>query len=258
MHGALSLRPAARHNVRFAGCFVAGFLLIALAATLGWLRPFDRAIARLAYVDAPCPIRQASNAVSIAFAGELSLLWGGIGAAALTWRRRPLLAALLLGLLFATVAIEVGCKHLLDQPSPGAFVATLARRPCAPPASPGPGGAVQSAHAALPSAAAGRAAYVELSSLPSGYACRAAFFGLIAAAALGARWPRLAGPARWSMLALAAALGSTRVVIAWHWPSDIVAGLLLGWGAGSCFVFLASEFGQRGARGCAAAGTAPG
>jgi membrane-associated phospholipid phosphatase len=245
---------AARRERRLALCCAVGFVLLALAASLGWLRPLDRAIARPAIAASPCALRQVSDVASILFAGEPSLLGAGIGAGFLAWRRRPALAAWLLGLLLATVAVEVGCKHLLDQPSPGAFVATLARRPCAPSPSPGLSGAARSAQAALPSASAGRAAYLELGTLPSGYAARAAFFGLIVAAAAGTRRPRLAATLRWSALALAAALAATRVVIAWHWPSDVAAGLLLGGAAGCLFAALAGDPGGHPARGRQGAG----
>jgi membrane-associated phospholipid phosphatase len=223
------------------GCAIA-YVALALGAALGWLRPLDRELLRVAYVGAPCGLRGASAAASILFAGEATLLYAGIAALALVWYRRPLLAAAVVAGMLGTVPVELASKHLLDQPSPGSFIATVARGPCAPAAS-GPvaqsARAAQSAQAALPSAAAGEAAYAELSSLPSGYLARASYFGVLLAAALSARWPRARPPLLALLAVVLLLLGSTRVVIAWHWPSDVAAGALLGGGAACTLLALA-------------------
>ena len=116
---------------RLAACCAVAFAALALAATLGWLRPFDQQLFRSIYTTAPCDVRQASAMANPLFSGELSLLWCAAGAALLAWRRRrPVLGAWLLGLMLLTVPIELVCKRILDQPSPGTFVATLSRRSC--------------------------------------------------------------------------------------------------------------------------------
>ncbi len=59
-------------------------------------------------------------------------------------------------------------------------------------------------------------------SFPSGHATLA--FAL--AAAVGLRWPRW----RAVSFGLAAAVALSRVALGLHWPSDLLAGALLGWG----------------------------
>ncbi len=229
---------------RLAACCAVAFAALALAATLGWLRPFDQQLFRSIYTTAPCDVRQASAMANPLFSGELSLLWCAAGAALLAWRRRrPVLGAWLLGLMLLTVPIELVCKRILDQPSPGTFVATLSRRSCtvAAPAT-GLATAPQAVQNALPSAAAGREAYVELSTFPSGYACRAAFLGIVLAAGLGASRARLRVPLICAALVVVGSLGAGRVIVAWHWPSDVLAGILLGGVAACLFLALADGF----------------
>ena len=221
----LARASPARYD-RLAAACAGAFVAVLLAAALGWLRPLDRRLTRVAFADTPCAARGVSAALNIAFSGEASLLYTGIGALVLLRRRQRHLAGWLVGLVLATMLVEYACKHLPGQPSPGAFVATLARRPCAA-ASPG-AAAARAARDALPSAAIGRGAYVALSSMPSGYAARAALGATLLAAALGAPRPRLAALARAALAALVALLGATRVIVAWHWPSDVLGGTLLG------------------------------
>lgn len=59
-------------------------------------------------------------------------------------------------------------------------------------------------------------------SFPSGHTTLA--FAL--AAAVGLRWPRW----RAVSLGLAAAVGLSRVALGLHWPTDVLAGAVLGWG----------------------------
>jgi hypothetical protein len=115
-------------------------------------------------------------AASLLFAGEASLLYAGIGSVVLLLLRRPFLAVGLVAGMLATLPVEAVSKRLLDHPSPERFVATVARPSCAPAAPSAPAQAAQAARsvqAALPSAAAGEAAYSTLASLPSGYIARA-------------------------------------------------------------------------------------
>lgn len=66
---------------------------------------------------------------------------------------------------------------------------------------------------------------------PSGHATDA--FAATSGVALAAR--RLLGrvpPSGWAMLALAAAISYSRVYVGVHWPTDVVAGAILGLGSG--------------------------
>ncbi len=189
-------------------CGAAYAALVATVA-LGWARAFDVPISEAAYILQPCWMLTASQAVSPLLAGEVSLLYSGALALLCAWRRRPLASLAVVGLLLGTVAVELAFKYGLDQPPPRALLGRFERPDCF-----GLGYPLTS----VPTP----------SSLPSGYAIRAAYFGLLLAALVGARWPRLTGPARWSLVPILAVLGMSRVAVAWHWASDVLAGLLLG------------------------------
>jgi membrane-associated phospholipid phosphatase len=185
-------------------------LLVAFVAT-GWHHALDRAIAGPIWRDAPCWSQSASAWASVLFAGEVSIVYALALAAFCLCTGRPMTGAWIVLVLFASVAVELTFKTYFEQPAPSEFFASLVRPPCR---EPGPGYPLT----IVPTP----------SSLPSGYSIRAAYFCLLAAALVGARWPRLRQPAWIGLTLLAIAFGASRVVVSWHWPSDIVAGLLLG------------------------------
>jgi membrane-associated phospholipid phosphatase len=75
----------------------------------------------------------------------------------------------------------------------------------------------------------GRLVHVSTLSYPSGHAAYSmiAWLGL---ALLAARSPRMRGPAVALALALAFLVGSSRLVLAVHWPSDVIGGWAFGAG----------------------------
>ncbi len=84
-------------------------------------------------------------------------------------------------------------------------------------------------------------------SFPSGHATTTAAF----AGAMAMIWPRWTG----LFLAYALLIGATRVIVGAHFPSDVIAGLMLGWGtAMALHVWMpAYEPGRNGARDAAVA-----
>ncbi|MCC6174242.1 MAG: phosphatase PAP2 family protein [Chloroflexi bacterium] len=155
-----------------------------------------------------------SERANVLFAAELCLVYALVLGAWYAWRGYPFTGVWIAGALLLTVGAEVALKYGIDQPGPSAFLATIPRPACG---SPGP---------AYPLTVVSTPG-----SLPSGYATRMAYFGVLVAVSIGARWPRLRAPARVVLAIVVAALGASRVVVGWHWPSDVLAGVLLGWAA---------------------------
>src|SRR4051812_13960196 len=92
-----------------------GFVAITLATASGGLLPADETV--LAWVAArrDCSGIAIATALSFIGAGEVSLLLTALLAAGCLVRRAPRAAAALL-LLYVSLPIELGLKHLLAQP----------------------------------------------------------------------------------------------------------------------------------------------
>jgi membrane-associated phospholipid phosphatase len=187
------------------------FLLVVMFVATGRHHAFDRAIAAPIWQDAPCWVQLASGWASLLFAAEVSLVYALVLAALCLFTGRPLTGVLIVLILLMSVGVELIFKTYFEQPAPSEFFATLSRPLCRE-----PGPAYPLTIVSTPS------------SLPSGYSLRAAYYCLLAAALVGARWPKLRRPAWIGFTLLAIVFGASRVVVSWHWPSDIVAGLLLG------------------------------
>lgn len=183
-----------------AGCAV--FLVLTAAVQARWLAGLDLAIASGTRALVSAPLDALAAALSIAFSGELSLVYA-LAASLLLWRQglgRWSLAPLAFLLL---VPVEVGLKSVIQQPPvPGEFY---------------------------------RAVYyplgnVQLSgSFPSGHAMRGGFLCTFLAAALlrsGNGVVARVGP--WGLALLAMLVGFSRIYLGYHWLSDVVAGLVLG------------------------------
>ncbi|MFN8526147.1 MAG: phosphatase PAP2 family protein [Chloroflexota bacterium] len=188
------------------------FVGVAGIAALGGFRAVDTAVTSAVAPAAPCLVVAASQLASLAFAAEICAVYGVVLSLVLFFRQRPVGAAAVLMLLAGTVGIELACKWLVFQPGPGAAMLGISRPDC--PMIPYPLTQVP--------------ASVAPNSLPSGFATRAAFFGALL---LGLAPVTAPGTRRWLTLATVAGVslvGASRVVILWHWPSDILAGILLG------------------------------
>lgn len=139
---------------------------------------------------------------ALTFAGAAGLVWIVLGAVAAAWLRRPL------ALVAVILAIEAA--SFLDRVLKSAFGR----------ARPFVGDPRVHPSIALP----------HDPSMPSGHAMNA-FAGAVL---LGAVMPR----ARWPLLALAALIGLSRIYLGVHFPSDVIAGAILGAAIGAIAAWL--------------------
>lgn len=187
------------------------YLALVTLVWTGLHRPLDRALAAVLWQDVPCWGRTLGERASVVFAAELSLLYA-FGLAFLCLRaRRPMAGFWIVFLLLAGVGVEITFKYYFQQPAPSAFFETIGRAACG-----APGIAYPLTVVPTPS------------SLPSGYSIRATYFCLLLAAFIGGRWPRLRLIALAGLGVVALAAAASRVTVGWHWPSDVIAGMLLG------------------------------
>jgi membrane-associated phospholipid phosphatase len=189
------------------------YLALVAFVWTGLHRSLDQALAAVLWQNVPCWGRSLGDRASVVFAAELSLIYA-FGLAFLCVRaRRPWAGFWIVFLLLAGVGIEITFKYYFQQPAPSAFFETIGRVGCGPPS---PGSAYPLTVVPTPS------------SLPSGYSIRAAYFCLLVAAMIGGSWPRLRPVALLGLGMVALVAAASRVTVGWHWPSDVIAGLLLG------------------------------
>jgi undecaprenyl-diphosphatase len=138
----------------------------------------------------------------LTYAGAAGLVWIVLGAVAAAWLRRPLVVvAVILAIEAASFADGV-LKRTIDRARP--FVGDPRVHPSI----------------ALP----------HDPSMPSGHAMNA-FAGAVLLVAV---MPR----ARWPLLALAVLIGLSRVYLGVHFPSDVIAGAILGAAIGAAAAWL--------------------
>jgi membrane-associated phospholipid phosphatase len=216
-----TLRHPPRSFLWIAGAFV----LLVLAVSLKLHPAVDRAVATVLWQDIPCWGRTVSERASVLFAAELSVLYALAFGFVCLRGHRPLAGGWILFLMLAGIGIEIAFKFYFTHPSPGAFLETLPREACG------------QAGAAYPFTVVPTP-----STLPSGYTIRAAYFSVLLAGLIGGRWPRLRLVAWVGLGAFAIVAGASRVTVGWHWPTDVLAGLLLGTGFAILALAIADNF----------------
>jgi membrane-associated phospholipid phosphatase len=219
---------------RVAAVAAASFALVAVCSALGWLLPGDELLLRALVIHRSCTAVALSSLASFVAAIDSAIVLTVLLVAALAvagpgWRALWL-AAWALGL-----PLELAFKLLLRHPLPASVVppgpllcegsSPLSNPYLSPLTSPttspllNPEGQVIQP---LLGAAVGH-------TFPSGYAVRLTFFTVLACMWL---WGRLPAARRgWvvgSLAALAVALAATRLLLVWHWPSDLLGGMALG------------------------------
>jgi membrane-associated phospholipid phosphatase len=210
-----------RSYARAAFVLLLAYVVLVVAVAAGWLRVVDLALSGSVHFSAPCWALNAAQTTSVLFEGYLSLIYAGLLALLCLHHRKPLPGIIVVGFLLLTVAVELLSKLAISQLPPQALF--VPRSDCR-------------------SASFGLMTVEMPNSLPSGFAIRLAYFGVLLAALGAASGPRVWTEIRFILLPLIALLAATRVLLAWHWTSDVVAGLLLGAAAACAVLSLVDGF----------------
>jgi membrane-associated phospholipid phosphatase len=159
--------------------------------------------------------------MSLLLEGQLSLLYAGLLAVLCFLRGKGWAGILVVAFLLVGVGIELVSKLTIFQPPPESILSS--RQDCSD-------ATLALLKVSMPN------------SLPSGFAIRAAYYGVLLAGLGAVIWPSLATPTRWIALLLSVLLGASRIMVGWHWMSDVLAGLLLGGGAACGMLAFADGF----------------
>ncbi len=209
------------------------FAVLTLAVQAGLWRRLDAAlVAPLVSPGLPCGVLRAGYVVSPWFSAELTALATTATVALLWWRTGQWRWTWLAAGLLATIPIELAAKQWVGQPAP-------------------PSSAIQR------EAICGREGYpltivVAPHSYPSGWTTRLAYLATLAALALARPGPGSRTATRAALVTGTLLLAATRVLIGWHWPSDVAGALALGAGC-ACLTAALSPLGRLGPASSAAA-----
>ena len=217
------------------------YLALVAFVWTGLHRSVDQLLAAALWQDVPCWGRTLGERASVVFAAELSLLYALVLAFICLRARRPMAGFWIVFLLLAGVGVEITFKYYFQQPAPSAFFETIGRASCG---APGPSYPLT----VVPTP----------SSLPSGYSIRAAYFCLLLAAMIGGRWPQWRLPLLTGLGMVGLVAAASRVTVGWHWPSDVIAGVLLGACAATFATAQAGNFAWLRGLGARAAGRSRG
>jgi membrane-associated phospholipid phosphatase len=219
--------------LRAAGAAGAVFAVVAAASAAGWLLPTDQALLRAVLAARSCTAVALSGLASFVGAIEVVALLTGLLALALlgaSWGPR----ALWVGGWVLSLPLELALKLSVRHPHP----VTVSQGP--PLVCEGPSPLTNPALSPFTNPSTPLLMNPEAQVLqplgaavghtfPSGYTTRVAFFAVLLGFWL---WGRLSSPWRgWALGAvavLALALVYTRLVLLWHWPSDVLGGAALG------------------------------
>lgn len=195
--------------VRPALASLAAFLVLAVAVSLRLLGGLDRAFATAVQSAQDCSLWRVGLDSSVLFSIEVSVVFALLATAVL-WRAGygwPW--SLVAWLVFLSLATELTLKLFGNQPSPVQY--PWPREVCGDERYPLP------------------LSFGSPNSFPSGFSIRMAYFTVLAIGLLAAHhYPRLAVATGAASAALYAWFAWSRVYIAWHWPADVLGGILLG------------------------------
>jgi membrane-associated phospholipid phosphatase len=209
------------------------FAAVAAASAAGWLLPADAALLRGLVAARSCTAVALSSLASLIAAIETAAVGTALGVLVLLLAGRGP-RALCLGAWVLSLPLELGFKLLLHHPHPVTAAAglPLVCTGTSPLTNPYLSPFTDPTRTLLLNPEAQVLAPLGTAvghTFPSGYVTRLTFFAVLGGlglwAGLGPRWRGWAVGA----LALGAlALAATRLVLAWHWPSDVVGGAALG------------------------------
>jgi membrane-associated phospholipid phosphatase len=227
-----------RPDLRTALLAGAAFILVATCSALGWLLPWDEPLLRLVVASRSCTSVALSSLASAAGAIEVVGVFTGLLVLVVALTGAGPRAAWL-GMWVLSLPLELALKVGISHPLPPIAVppAPLLCEGASPLTNPALSPFTDPTQYPLLNAEGAVLQPIGVAvghTFPSGYTVRLAFFAVLAGYWL---WSRLPPPWRTvtsGLLVIVALLFAlSRLVVIWHWPSDVLGGLALG-GALGC------------------------